>query len=150
MNGFDYLYEEMKNMDIKTLSEIVENIWSLGFEETVTALQILKQRIPSKALEYGTDILMNDKGDDYLQAIAWDYFFWDNREEILDAIIKRKAPIGKALLGDMMYYIAKLSINVPDETINRIFETYDSFSEEEKSFMRCDIDEFFRIYKRKT
>ena len=154
--GFDYQYEDMEAMDTKTLSEIVENIWSLGFEETATALQILKHRIPLKALEYGIDILLNDKGDDYLQAIAWDYFFWDNKEKILEAVSKRKAKIGKALLNDIVDDLIRANslVEVSNEMINRISETYDSFSEEEKSFMksfmRCDINGFLNIYKKKA
>ncbi len=148
MDDFDYQYEEMKNMDIKTLSEIIENIW--GFEETATALQILKHRIPLKALEYGIDILVNDKGDDYLQATVWDYFFWDNKEKILEAVSKRRAKIGKALLNDVVDDLIRANslVEVSNEMINRISETYDSFSEEEKSFMRCDINEFLNIYKK--
>lgn len=148
MDGFDYKYEDMEVMDTKTLSEIVENIWSLGFEETVTALQILKQRIPSKALEYGIDILVNDKGDDYLQAIVWDYFFLENKEIILDAVYKRKSSIGKVLLNDMMHYIAKFEVNIPDKMVNRILETFDSFSEEEKANLLHDPNEFLRIYRK--
>lgn len=68
----DYTDEDLKVMDTEKLYKIIENIW--GFEETSAALLILQYRNPSKALEYGIDILVNDKGDDYLQAIVWCYF----------------------------------------------------------------------------
>ena len=149
MDKYKYEYECMKTMDTKALIEIVENIW--GFEETTKALAILIDRMPMKALEYGIDILVNDKGDDYLQATVWDYFFWDNKEKILEAVSKRKAKIGKAFLNDIVDDLIRANslVEVSNEMINRISETYDSFSEEEKSFMRCDINEFFNIYKNK-
>lgn len=148
MDKYEYEYECMKTMDTKVLIEIVENVW--GFEETTKALAILMNRIPLKALEYGINILVNDKGDDYLQATVWDYFFWDNKEKILEAVSKRKAKIGKALLNDVVDDLIRANalVEISNEMTNRIFETYDSFSEEEKSFMRCDINEFFRIYKK--
>lgn len=145
----DYTDEDLKVMDTEKLCKIIENIW--GFEETSAALLILQYRNPSKALEYGIDILVNDKGDDYLQATVWDYFFDDNKETILEAINKREAPIGKVLLNDMMRDIASLKVDISKEMVNRMLETFDMLSVEEKELLLKlgiqDTDEFLKIYR---
>lgn len=145
----DYKYEDLEAMDTEKLCKIIEIIW--GPEETSAALLILQYRNPSKALEYGIDILVNDKGDDYLQATVWDYFFDDNKETILEAINKREAPIGKVLLNDMMRDIASLKVDISDEMVNRMLETFDMLSVEEKELLLKlgiqDTDEFLKIYR---
>lgn len=78
-------------------------------------------------------------------------FFENNQEIILEAINKREAPIGKVLLNDMMRDIASLKVDISKEMVNRMLETFDMLSVEEKELLLKlgiqDTDEFLKIYR---
>ena len=60
----EYVY--LDDMDIEELIQLINEM--LDFEETTKALMILEEKDAKKALEFGKDIIKNNKGDDYLQA----------------------------------------------------------------------------------
>lgn len=144
MDDYEYEYKRIESLDTEELEKIIEDMWN--YEEVTKALMVLQGRNRTKALKHGLDILINGKGDDYLQATVWDIFFYDNEKLLLEAISERKNPIGKTLLNDMMHYLVKFSVEVPDEIINKILKSYDLLSSEEKSNMFYDSNDFMKKY----
>lgn len=146
-DSLDYISE----LPTKDLIDIIENIW--GFEETSAALLVLIDRDEEKAFELGIDILLNDKGDDYLQGIVWIFFFSDHPQATLAAVCQRQAEIGKMLLGDIANELSIIltyqkDFHIPPEFIRRMLQTYEAFSPEEREFISDYFNEFLNcIYK---
>lgn len=130
-------YEYLKDMSVNELVDIIRKM--IDFEETEKALSILKRRDPGKALELGIDIIKNNKGDDYLQAIAWGILFFKNKERMIQVLEEREANIEKALLDDVI----KDMVRCYDELkhlkgtpfAERIKSTYEALSDYERSRM---------------
>jgi predicted ATP-dependent endonuclease of OLD family len=135
--------EYIKKLNTEELIEIVTNIW--GFEETSAALSQLKKRDPQKALELGMVILLNDGGDDFLQADVWNYIFNIDPPKVIDALCKRSAPIGNELLNDMLryinneYYVKDLN-DIPTKLISKIIDAYKSYEEDAPK----DLNEYYK------
>ena len=142
-------YEYIKDLSTKELVYIIKNI--LGFEETGYALSILEERDFDKALELGSDNIKNDKGDDYLQAIAWDIFFDKNEENMIQVLLEREARIGKELLddviNDMVLGYDKLKYLKGTPFVELVNSSYDALSDDEKSKMTWNkYVQFYEMY----
>lgn len=92
-------YEYLDSMNIEELVKLISEM--LDFEETAKALMVLEEKDIKRALEFGKDIITNDKGDDYLQATVWNIFFFENQQEMIEAVDERKEKLGKILLDEI-------------------------------------------------
>ena len=140
-------YEYLKELDINGLVEIIERMDD--FEETQRALNLLESREFDKALELGIDILKNNKGDDFLQAAAWDFLFYDGQDKIIAALEAREAPMGKTLLDDVMHDLVCYELEEFKGTsfVALIKKTYESLSDSEKDSMTWHDDKpFYKMY----
>ena len=134
-------------MDEYELVEVIEGV--IDFEETQWALSLLKNKDFDKALELGMDILKNNKGDDFLQAAAWDFLFYDGQDKIIAALEAREAPIGKTLLDDIMHDLVCYELEEFKETsfVAMIQKTYELLSDSEKdSMIWRDNKPFYKMY----
>lgn len=147
--GMEFIMNEeltyIKELSNEELANIISNIW--GFEETAEALLQLSERIPSKALELGIDILENDKGDDYLQASVWDMIFDIDPVIVMESLIKRDRILGKTLFHDVLgdlnteYYIKDLK-KISLEFVNKIIQSYNSLDKDAKIELSEAFNEF--------
>lgn len=142
----------IKELEAYKLIEIVQDI--LGFEETSAALLELYNRDINIAFELGIDILDNNKGDDYLQAIVFDIIYDINPNRTLDSICKRKAEIGVVLLGDIMSemsidYYSSTEIEIPDKLLYMLLRRYSSLSKYEQEKIINYYIEFEEFLKKK-
>lgn len=137
--------EYIKEMSTEALVYIIVNI--LGFEETSAALLELVNRDPKKALELGNDILMNDKGDDYLQASVWDFIYDIDLSKVMGAVSGREAVLGKTLLHDIIHksnishYFRELKI-VPQSFVKQITRSFEVLEIEQQNELRESYDGF--------
>lgn len=94
----DYGYLQKLNNDefVRIIDEMID------LEEVAEAFCILRDRNTEKALELGTAIIEQDKGDEYLQASIWNFMFFEHPKELVCAADKRENEIGRALLDDMI------------------------------------------------
>lgn len=137
-------YEYLENFDTEELIGIVREM--LDFEETAKALMILTERDMNSAVELGKDIIKNDKGDDYLQATVWDFLFFENQEDMLEAVEAREKEPGKALLDDVIVDLTDNKVNISNRLLKRLTDTYMSIDSEDKRNMYCDFEAFCRQY----
>lgn len=132
-------------METAELVDIISNIW--GFEETSKALLTLLERDPQRALGLGIDILEKDKGDDYLQATAWDVVFDISPIEVLESLSKRNTNCGKVLLYDILkelnsgFHIKNMS-ELSEKVVSKIKESFDSLLEKERISLENEFYEF--------
>ncbi|MDE6673193.1 MAG: hypothetical protein K2K19_00050 [Acetatifactor sp.] len=137
-------YEYLENFDTEELIGIIREM--LDFEETTKALSILTERDMKSALELGKDIIINDKGDDHLQATVWDFLFFENQEDMLGAVEAREKEPGKALLNDVIVDLTDNKVNISSRLLKRLTDTYMSIDSEDKWYMYCDFEAFCRQY----
>lgn len=146
----DYVenYSYLREKDIKELITIIKSM--IDYDEVVEALLIIKSKNISKALELGIEIIEKDKGDEYLQAIVWDYLFFGNEIEMIQAVDNRKKQIGKALLDDVIVDLTnyKSKIKVSNSFLNKVARSYEGLSDEKKKLMRCNFNEFLEVYSK--
>lgn len=140
MEGYEYLYD----LNSDELVKLIEDM--LDFEEVAEAFNILESRNPNKALEIGKQIIEFDRGDEYLQATIWDIMFYENREEMIDAVDRRKNTVGKTLLDDIIIDLTNYRTNVHIRFLKKIENTYMSVECGERENMRCDYGKFVDMY----
>ena len=129
---YDMELDYIKELKTTELVRIIENLE--GYEETSEALWVLRKRDPQKALELGMDILENDKGDEFLQAITWNFIIDIDVAKTINAIVERTAKIGNVLLKDIIKevcFIKDLSL-LPQSLVKQIEQGYEMFSEKDK------------------
>ena len=102
----------------------------------------LRKKNPQKAIEYVVDIIVNDKGDDYLQGTLWSFYFTAHKEDLLGALRKRKESIGKALLADIINSLTIFVDSADKDLIVRIQHDYALISSEDRTRMLCDYTAF--------
>ena len=86
------------------------------------------------------DIIKNNKGDDYLQATVWNVFFFENQNDMLDVINKRKGEVGKTLLDEIIIDLTNQKVAISKEFFEKLRNTY-------RSIMRCKYEEFLEYYE---
>ena len=91
-------------MEESVLIKIIESI--LGFEEASDALLELKQINPIKAEELAKDIVLNEKGDIFFQACAWNVFYGLNRKEALEYANDNLSKLEEYLFGTILDDVA--------------------------------------------
>lgn len=135
-------YEYLENLNSEELVKLINEM--LDFEETTNALMILEEKDIKKALELGKDIIKNDRGDDFLQATVWNIFFFENQQDMIEAVDERKKDIGKTLLDEIIIDLTDQNIVTSKEFFERIRNTYMSISN--KASMRCKYEVFLKCY----
>ena len=138
----EYVY--LDDMDIEELIQLINEM--LDFEETTKALMILEEKDAKKALEFGKDIIKNNKGDDYLQATVWNIFFFDNQKKMIEAVDERKEDIGKTLLDEIIIDLTNHKIIISKSLFKKLKNSYMSISNENKLSMRCKYEEYLKNY----
>ena len=96
MQFYGYLQKFNNDEFVRIIDEMID------LEEVAEAFCILRDRNTEKALELGTAIIEQDKGDEYLQASIWNFMFFEHPKELVCAADKRENEIGRALLDDMI------------------------------------------------
>lgn len=135
-------YEYLENWNSDKLVILINEM--LDFEETTKALMILEEKDIKKALELGKDIIKNNRGDDFLQATVWNILFFENQQDMINAVNERKVDIGKILLDEIIIDLSNQNIAINKEILERIRNTYMSISN--KTDMRCKYEEFLKCY----
>ena len=138
----------LKNLSTEELIKIVTQIFD--FEETGFAFEELQERDDTKATELGLEILLNDKGDEFLQAIVYDFLTIRHLGEALNAIDQRGETLDNYLLGEVIH---DLVTDTPDfevlkkneNLIRRLIKLYEAVPENERGLMRCDYPAFLRM-----
>ncbi len=99
-----------------------------------------------KAIEYGLDILINNKADEYLQATVWDMIFWKNTEKAISVIKEREEKLSPTLLADIIRFTTIEKTKLDEREIRIICEAYESYDNEVQKSMFCKYDDFKKFY----
>jgi hypothetical protein len=132
------MIEKQKFWESKSVEELIEEIEEIyDFETLGDALIALEKKAPRKAIELGTDIIKNDKGDQFLQADIVTILFDNYAEEIIHAIENRQKPIEWCLLEEIVSQIEHFhrqnkQVDVPKSVLEKIFYSYEIFDRKEK------------------
>ena len=139
---YDMELDYIKELETTELIRIIENLE--GYEETSEALLVLTERDPQKALELGMDILENDKGDEFLQAITWIFLTSIDILQALNVLNKRKAEISSVLLKAIVKYSYRIkNLNaMPQSIIEKIMQGYEMLPEKDKVERKEDFVKF--------
>lgn len=136
-------YEYLENLKSEELVKLISEM--LDFEETTKAIMILGEKDSKKALELGKDIIKNNKGDDYLQATVWNILFFDNQDDMINAVNERKEEIGKTLLDEIIIDLTDHKVIIGKNLLEKLRNQYISI--DNKTDMRCKYKEFLEYYK---
>lgn len=137
-------YEYLEDLSSEELIGIISEM--LDFEETAKALIIFEERDAKRALELGKDIIKNNKGDDYLQATVWNVLFFDNEEDMIEAVNEREEDICKTLLDEIIIDLTDYAAVTSEIFLNKIKRTYMALDNKDRCYMRCKYEEFLKIY----
>lgn len=139
-------YKYLVSMKTSEIIKIIEEM--LDFEEVAGAINILEKRNSRKALELGSNIIRNDEGDEYLQAIVWDFLFFDYKEEMVENIRRRESALGRYLLDDIIVDLVDYQdeLLITDDVKEKILSSFKAIDTEDRKKIKYNVQKFLDIY----
>ena len=127
--------------------ELVEFIEDMAYIEGVPyALDELMKRSPAKAFDMGMDILINDKGDHFLQACVWSTCYDFDDTQTVTLMTQRKTPMGYSLTEAILLSMDSYPTNsFPPAFKKLITDSYNDMPKEKKA----EFSEMFDTFSKK-
>lgn len=136
-------------MDFKEMNntQLIEYINDMVFyDEIPYALDELANRNPNLAFAIGTDILINNKGDDFLQASVWSTCSIINYKRLFKCISKRTYLFGWSTLETILCFITNSNItDINREFIQLILKSYNNIRIEKQNEFSEMYEAFLRL-----
>ena len=127
--------------------ELVKSIEDMAYIEAVPyALDELMERSSSKAFDMGMDILINDKGDHFLQACVWSTCYDHDDIRTVTLMAERKTAMGYSLTETILLSMYDHETDqIPPAFKKLIIDSYNDMPEEKKA----DLSEMFDYFTKK-
>lgn len=129
--------------------ELVKFIDDMVYIEAVPyALNELMRRSSSKAFDMGMDILINDKGDHFLQACAWGTCYDHDDAQTVTLMTQRKTAMGYSLIETILLSMYNYEADrFPPAFRKLIIDSYNNMPEEKKAEFSEMFDNFSKKYQ---
>lgn len=127
--------------------ELVEFIEDMAYIEGVPyALDELMKRSSAKAFDMGMDILINNKGDHFLQACVWSTCYDFDDTHTVTMMTQRKTPMGYSLTEAILLSMYNYHTNsFPPALKKLIIDSYNDMPQEKKA----EFSEMFDTFSNK-
>ena len=127
--------------------ELVKFIDDIVYIEAVPyALGELMKRSSAKAYDMGMDILINNKGDQFLQACVWSTCYDFDDIKTVTLMTQRKTMMEWSLLETILLSMYNYRTDIfPADFKKLIIDSYNTMSEEKKS----ELSEMFADFSKK-
>ena len=138
--------ELIKRSSDDELVEIIDDM--VYIDEVPYALNELMKRSPSKAFDTGMDILINDKGDHFLQACVWNTCYDFDDAKTVTLMNQRKTTMGYSLIETILLSMYNYQTNsFPTAFQKLIVDSYNNMPEEKKAEFSDMFDDFSKKYQ---
>lgn len=116
-----------------------------------SALLELLARNANELLELGKDILINEKGDKFLQGLSFILMYGKEPKMALEVISKRLDNLNPVILNDVMGELwvdcfQEIALWVPDQLLKGLNARYLALSQEDKEAYMHNYGEFMKAY----
>lgn len=100
----------------------------------------------------GKDILINEKGDQFLQGLTFIFLYNKEPRMALEIIEKRIHRLDPVILNDVMAELwvdcfQEIALWVPDQLLKDLHTRYLTLNQEDKERYLADYDEFMKAYR---
>ena len=141
----DAFKELMKRLSDDELVKIIDDM--TDYEAIPYALVELINRSSAKAFDMGMDILINDKGDHFLQACAWETCYDFDDIKTVTLMSQRKITMEWSLIETILLSMYNYQTDsFPPDLKKLIVDSYNNMSKEKKAEFSEMFEHFLEKY----
>lgn len=141
----DAFEELMKRLSDDELVKIIDDM--ADFEAVPYALVELMKRSSAKAFDRGMDILINDKGDHFLQACTWGTCYDFDDIKTVTLMSQRKINMEWSLIESILLSMYNYeTVSFPPDFKKLIVDSYNNMPKEKKAEFSEMFDYFLEKY----